>query len=46
MLRFPVETTQIYAQYTPSAHQVEMVNAAFAEEESTAHEAAGVDPTA
>lgn len=25
-------TTQIYAHYAPSAHEVEMVNAAFAEE--------------
>lgn len=27
------KTTQIYAHYAPSAHEVEMVNAAFAEEE-------------
>jgi integrase len=26
------KTTQIYAHYAPSAHEVEMVNAAFAEE--------------
>jgi site-specific recombinase XerD len=27
------KTTQIYAHHAPSAHEVEMVNAAFAEEE-------------
>ena len=27
------KTTQIYAHYAPSAHEVEMVNTAFAEEE-------------
>ena len=27
------KTTQIYAHYAPSAHEVEMVNAAFSEEE-------------
>jgi len=37
------KTTQIYAHYAPSAHEVEMVNAAFAEEEPTAREAARVD---
>jgi integrase len=30
------KTTQIYAHYAPSAHEVEMVNAAFAEEKPTA----------
>lgn len=30
------KTTQIYAHYAPSAHEVEMVNAAFAEEPATA----------
>jgi hypothetical protein len=30
------KTTQIYAHYARSAHEVEMVNAAFAEEEPTA----------
>jgi hypothetical protein len=29
------KTTQIYAHYAPSAREVEMVNAAFAEEEPT-----------
>jgi integrase len=29
------KTTQIYAHYAPSAREVEMVNAAFAEEELT-----------
>lgn len=28
------KTTQIYAHYAPSAHEVEMVNAAFADEAS------------
>lgn len=27
------KTTQIYAHYAPSAHEVEMVNTAFAEED-------------
>jgi hypothetical protein len=27
------KTTQIYEHYAPSAHEVEMVNAAFAEEQ-------------
>ena len=40
------KTTQIYAHYAPSAHEVEMVNAAFAEEEPTARDLAGVDPAA
>lgn len=30
------KTTQIYAHYAPSAHEVEIVNAAFAEELVTA----------
>ncbi len=30
------KTNQIYAHYAPSAHEVEMVNAAFAEEPSQA----------
>lgn len=30
------KTTQIYAHYAPGAHEVAMVNAAFAEEETTA----------
>lgn len=35
------KTTQIYAHYAPSAHEVEMVNAAFAEERAeTAEERA------
>lgn len=29
------KTTQIYAHYAPSAHEVEMVNAAFEEEKAT-----------
>jgi len=40
------KTTQIYAHYAPSAHEVEMANAAFAEEEPTARDPAGVDPAA
>jgi hypothetical protein len=29
------KTTQIYAHYAPSTHEVEMINAAFAEEAPT-----------
>jgi len=32
------KTTQIYAHYAPSAHEVEMVNAAFAEEVAVGRE--------
>jgi hypothetical protein len=35
------KTTQIYAHYAPSAHEVEMVNAAFAEEEPAETELQG-----
>ena len=38
------KTTQIYAHYAPSAHEVEMVNAAFAEEQPAEPEPAGTDP--
>ncbi len=37
------KTTQIYAYYAPSAHEVEMVNASFAEEEPTRAEPAEID---
>lgn len=37
------KTTQIYAHYAPSAHEVEMVNAAFAEAKPTAAERAEID---
>jgi site-specific recombinase XerD len=37
------KTTQISAHYAPSAHEVEMVNAAFAEEEPTAAEPVEID---
>lgn len=37
------KTTQIYAHYAPSAHEVEMVNAAFAEETPPEPELAGTD---
>ena len=36
------KTTQIYAHYAPSAHEVEMVNAAFADEEPTPERADAV----
>jgi integrase len=35
------KTTRIYAHYAPSAHEVEMVNAAFAEEEPAETELQG-----
>ena len=34
------KTTQISAHYAPSAHEVEMINAAFAEEEPNVERAA------
>jgi integrase len=37
------KTTQIYAHYAPSAHEVEMVNAAFAEEAPAEPEHSGTD---
>jgi site-specific recombinase XerD len=37
------KTTQIYAHYAPSAHEVEMVNAAFVEEAPAELEPAGTD---
>jgi site-specific recombinase XerD len=37
------KTTQIYAHYAPSAHEVEMVNAAFAGEAPAEAEPAGTD---
>ena len=40
------KTTQICAHYAPSEHEVEMDNAAFAEEKPSAREPAGVDPAA
>lgn len=39
------KTTQIYAHYAPSAHEVEMVNAAFAEEEPAAEDQAAAEKT-
>ncbi len=36
------KTTQIYSHYAPSAREVEMVNAAFADEEPTAGDADAV----
>jgi hypothetical protein len=38
------KTTQIYAHYAPSAHEVEIVNAAFAEESLAESEPARTDP--
>ena len=40
------KTTQIYAHYAPSAREVEMVNAAFADEEGAAPEPAETSPDA
>jgi len=37
------KTTQIYAHYAPSAHEVEMGNAAFAEPDPAATDSAPVD---